>query len=440
MAARTRYARNGDVNIAYQVHGEGPIDLLFVSALISHVEHVWEEPGLRRFLGRLTSFARLIIFDRRGSSMSDGGPLGVEHELGDLSAVLDAVGSERVSLLAYTAGGQLASLYAARFPERVGALVLYSCMLHAVRDEDLPWIQTAEERAARFAKLLAVWGEGRNVDAFAPSAAGDEQLREWFARLERLAASPGQMARLVTAMGEVDVRSELPTIRVPTLVVHRSDDAFMDVRHAREYARRIPGARLVELAGIDSLPSVGDSDALLGEIEEFLTGGRRSGELERALLTVLFTDIVDGTARAAQLGDKRWRDLLAAHDAEVRRVLRAFEGEAVKSIGDGFLAVFGGAPSRAVRCARAIRETLAPLGIDVRIGLHTGECELIGDDVGGMAVHIAARVAALAGPGEVLVSGTVYGTVVGAGLRFQDRGMHTLKGVPVAWPIFALED
>jgi class 3 adenylate cyclase len=438
MDSTTRYAHNGDVNIAYQVHGAGPIDLLFVSAFISHVEQVWEEPGLRRFLERLAGFSRLIIFDRRGSSMSDAGPLGVEHELGDVTAVLDAAGSERAALLAYTAGGQLASLYAARYPERVGALVLYSAMLHATRDEDLPWVQTAEERSARFAHMLERWGQGTSLDTLAPTAGEDGQMRAWFAKLERLAASPGQVRRLVGAMGEADVRPELPTIRVPTLVLHRTDDRFMDVRHSREYARRIPGARLVELPGIDSLPSVGDTDALLGEVEEFLTGGRHSGELERALLTVLFTDICDGTARAAQLGDKRWRDLLATHDAAVRRTLRGFDGTEVKTIGDGFLAVFDGAPSRAVRCAAAIREATQELGLDLRIGLHTGECELIGDDIGGMAVHIAARVGALAQRNEVLASGTTYGTVVGAGLRFASRGEHTLKGVPGRWPIFAL--
>ncbi len=439
VSSQTRYARNGEVNIAYQVHGDGPIDLLFVSAFISHVEHVWEEPGLRRFMERLAGFSRLILFDRRGSSMSDGGELGVENELGDVTAVLDAVGSERTAIVGYVAGAPLAALYAARFPERVGALVLYSSMLYATRDEDLPWAQTPEEREARFAQILDSWGQGANLEALAPSAADDEQLRAWLARLERLAASPGQMQRLIVAMGATDVRPELPGIRVPTLVVHRTDDAFMDVRHAREYARRIPGARLVELPGVDSLPSAGDSDALLGEIEEFLTGGRHSGELERALLTVLFTDIAGGTARASQLGDKRWRDLLSAHDAEIRRTLRRFDGVEVKTVGDGFIAVFDGAPSRAVRCARALDAAMRELGIDVRIGLHTGECELIGDDIGGMAVHIAARVAALAEGGEILASGTTYGTVVGAGLSWEWRGERELKGVPGRWPIFALE-
>ncbi|MGH2918611.1 MAG: adenylate/guanylate cyclase domain-containing protein [Solirubrobacteraceae bacterium] len=440
MAPRTHYARNGDVNLAYQAHGDGPMDLLFVSAFISHIEHVWEDPGLSRFLARLAEFSRLIVFDRRGSGLSDDGPLDVEHELGDITTVLRAAGSERTAILSYTAGGPLASLYAATFPERVSALVLYACMLHTVRDDDeaLQWLQTAEERAERVDSMLDHWGEGLSLATLAPTSAGDQQLRAWFERLERLAASPGRMRNLMAAIAEMDVRPALPTIRVPTLVLHRTEDAFMDVRHSREYARRIPGARLVELPGVDSLPSAGDTDGLLGEIEEFLTGGRRGGEHERALLTVLFTDIVGGTGRAAELGDKRWRDLLAAHDSAVRDTLRRFDGDIVKTIGDGVLAVFAGAPSRAVRCAAALRDSVAPLGIELRVGLHTGECEIIGDDIGGMAVHIAARVAALAEAGEVLASGTTYGTVVGAGLDFERRGEHELRGVSGKWPVFAL--
>ncbi|HUR84805.1 MAG TPA: adenylate/guanylate cyclase domain-containing protein [Solirubrobacteraceae bacterium] len=438
MAPTTVYARNGDVNLAYQVHGDKPLDLLFVSAFISHVEHLWEDPGLERFLTRLSGFARLIIMDRRGSGLSDDGPLDIEYELDDINAVLDAAGSERTAVMSYTAGGPLAALFAARFPERVSALVLYGCMLRATRDDDLPWAPTAHERAQRFELILSNWGQGTNGGLLAPSVAEEPQFLAWLARLERLAASPGRMRRLVAAAGEVDVRPALPTIRVPTLVLHRAEDAFMDVRHSREYAKRIPGARLVELPGVDSLPSAGDTDALLGEVEEFLTGGRRGAEQERALLTVLFSDIVGSTVRAAELGDKRWRDLLAAHDSEVTRTVRRFDGDVVKRIGDGYLAVFDGGPSRAVRCAAALREAVAQQGVEVRVGLHTGECEIIGDDIGGMAVHIAARVGALAEGGEILVSGTTYGTVVGAGLDFDYRGEQHLKGVPGRWPIFAL--
>ncbi|HEV7804987.1 MAG TPA: adenylate/guanylate cyclase domain-containing protein [Solirubrobacteraceae bacterium] len=438
MAPTTRYARNGDVNLAYQIHGDGPIDLIVVNTFISHVEHLWDNPGFARFLTRLAQLSRLIIWDRRGSGLSDHGPLGLEHEVGDVVAVLDAAGSERAAVLAYNAGGPLAALHAARHPDRVGALVLYASLLHAIRDDDMPWIESAEERERRVGGIIERWGQGTNLEVLAPTAADDPQLRTWLARLERLAASPGQARRLVAAAAQVDVRPVLASIEAPTLVLHRSDEVFVDVRHGREYARRIPGARLVELPGVDSLPSVGDSDALLGEIEEFLTGRRRGGEQERALLTVLFTDIVGSTARAAELGDKRWRDLLAMHDTEVRRTARRFGGEVVQRIGDGFLAVFDGAPSRAVRCAAALRQAVSAEGIELRIGLHTGECEIIGDDVGGMAVHIASRVGDLAKAGEIIVSGTTYGTVVGAGLDFDYRGEHMLKGVPGRWPIFAL--
>lgn len=436
--ATTRYARNGDVNLAYQVHGDGPIDLLVVSSFISHVEHVWENPGFSRFLTRLAQFSRLIIWDRRGSGLSDHGPLGMEHEIEDINAVLDAAGSTSAAVLAYNAGGPLAALHAATFPDRVSALVLYACLLRAVRDDDLPWVESESERDSRIGGIIERWGQGTNLEVLAPTAVDDPQLRAWLARLERLAASPGQARRLVAAAGQIDVRPALLSIGAPTLVLHRTDEVSLDVRHSREYAQRIPGARLVELPGVDSLPSAGDTDALLGEIEEFLTGGRRGGEQERALLTVLFTDIVGSTARAAELGDKRWRDLLAIHDTEVRRTLLGFDGDVIQRIGDGFLAVFDGAPSRAVRCADALVDVVAAHDVDVRIGLHTGECEIIGDDIGGMAVHIAARVGSLAQSGEILVSGTTYGTVVGAGLDFDYRGEKFLKGVPGRWPIFAL--
>ena len=438
MAVSTSYARNVDVNLAYQVHGDGPLDLLFVNAFISHVEQLWENPGFARFLTRLTAFARLIIWDRRGSGLSDSGPLGLEHELGDINAVLDAAGSRRAALLAYNAGGPLAALHAARCPQRVSALVLYGCILRPVADDDLPWIESEDERERRIARIVEPWGEGTNLDTLAPSAAGDPQLRAWLARLERLAASPGQARRLIAAAGVIDVRPALASIQAPTLVLHRSDDAVFDVRHGREYARRIPRAQLVEMPGVDSLPSVGDMDALVGEIEQFLTGGRRGAEQERALLTVLFCDIVGSTAMAAELGDKRWRDLLAVHDAEVRRTLDGFDGRVVQRIGDGHLAVFEGAPSRAVRCATALTDAARGNGVDLRVALHTGECEIVGGDVAGMAVHIAARLAALAKRGEVLVSGTTYGTIVGSGLDFEYRGEVRLKGVPGRWPVFAL--
>ncbi|HWX96226.1 MAG TPA: adenylate/guanylate cyclase domain-containing protein [Solirubrobacteraceae bacterium] len=285
-----------------------------------------------------------------------------------------------------------------------------------------------------------MWGETNStaMSLFAPSMADDPALAAWFARLQRLAASPGEMRIIAKALVDLDVREALPRIRVPTLVMHRPRELVWDVRHSRYLAENIPGARYVELDGVDSFPFVGDSDAIIEEIEEFLTGVRTGGEIERALLTVMFTDIVDATARAAKLGDGRWRDLLAEHDEQVRLELARFDGREVKTVGDGFLATFAGPPSRALRCALAVTRAARDLGVPVRIGMHTGECELIGDDVGGMAVHIASRVGGLAGPSEVLVSGTVFGTVVGGPFTFEDRGFHELKGVPGRWPLFAL--
>jgi class 3 adenylate cyclase len=437
---RTRYARSGGAAIAYQVHGDAPIDLVFVAGMISHIEHMWEEPALARLFDRQAEFARLILMDRRGTGLSDPieGSLTLAEEVDDLVAVLDAVGSERAALHAYTAAAPFAIQFAHKHPDRTGALILYAGFARTTRSDDMPWLDTPAERDARTRTLLENWGDGSMVESLAPSAAGDERLRAWLARLERLSSSPGGMERLARTLGEVDVRDLLGGIRVPTLVMHRRGDRLIDPRHSAYLSERIPGAKMVWLEGEDSLPTLGDTEAFVGEIEEFLTGGRRGGA-ERALLTVLFTDVCGGTERAAELGDKRWRDLLAAHDAAVRREVERFGGRAVKSIGDGFLVAFDGAPSRAVRCADAIVRATAAVGTDVRCGLHTGECERVGDDLGGMAVHIAARVSALAAPREVLASGTTYGTVVGSGLAFEDRGSHALKGVPGEWPLFALE-
>jgi class 3 adenylate cyclase len=437
---RTRYARRGGTAIAYQVHGDGPIDMVFLPGMISHVEHLWEDPALARMFDREAEFARLILMDRRGTGLSDpiSGPLPLAEEVDDLVTVLNAVGSERAALHAYTAASPFAIQFAHKHPERTGALILYAGFARTTRSDDMPWLDTPDERERRTRRLIDNWGDGSLIDELAPSAAGDERLREWLARLQRLSASPGGMETLSRTLGEVDVRDLLGGIRVPTLVLHRRGDRLIDPRHSAYLSERIPGAKMVWLEGEDSLPTLGDTEAFLGEIEEFLTGERRGGA-ERELLTVLFTDICGGTERAAELGDKRWRDLLAAHDAAVRHEIERFGGREVKSIGDGFLIAFDGAPSRAVRCAAAIVAATDAAGMVVRCGLHTGECERMGEDLGGMAVHIAARVSALAAPHEVLASGTTYGTVVGSGLSFEDRGSQTLKGVPGRWPLFALE-
>jgi class 3 adenylate cyclase/pimeloyl-ACP methyl ester carboxylesterase len=442
MAPVTRYARSGEASIAYQVVGEDGLDLLFLSGWLTQLEQLWEAPANRRFLDRLAAFCRLILFDSRGTGLSDRvrDSYTLEQEAQDALAVLDAAGSERAAVLTYAHGGPVGALLAADHPQRIGALIMYASIARTSWAPDYDWAMTSEEREELSERVVATWGEADSdaMSAWAPSMAEDPALVLWFARMQRLAASPGEARIISRAMVDLDVREVLPRIRVPTLVMHRPRELVWDVRHSRYLAEHIPGARYVELEGIDSFPFVGDSDAILEEVEEFLTGVRGGGELARALLTVMFTDIVDATARAAELGDRRWRDLLSHHDEDVREELDRFKGREVKTVGDGFLATFDGPPSHALRCALAITRAAGALGIEVRIGMHTGECELIGDDVGGMAVHIAARVSALAGAGEVLVSGTVFGTVVGGPFTFEDRGFHELKGVPGRWPLFAL--
>jgi class 3 adenylate cyclase/alpha-beta hydrolase superfamily lysophospholipase len=435
----TRYARNAETTIAWTAVGSAPTDLLFIPGFISHVEHLWEQPGLAGFFERLVGFTRLLIMDRRGCGLSDPrtAALELEDEARDVLAVLDAAGSERTVLMGYTTGGPLAITTAALAPERVQAIVLYASMARAVADDDVDWTFDEAERRQMWSRLAEVWGTGSNLELVAPSRADDPWMKAWMGRMERLSSSPGELMRLVEYVGDHDVSTLLGELRVPTLILHRTGDRLIDVRHSRYLAERIPGARYVELEGVDNLPGAVDSSDILGEIEEFLTGGR-SLTVARELLTVLFSDIVDSTGHAARLGDAPWRDLLAAHDAAVRREIDRFGGREVKTIGDAFLIAFDGAPSHAVRCASSLVDAVRALGLEVRVGLHTGECEVLGGDVGGMAVHIAARVAALAEPGEVLASGTTFGTVVGAGLRFEERGTQALKGVPGHWPLFAV--
>jgi class 3 adenylate cyclase len=435
---KTRYARNGDTTLAWTAVGHGPADLLFLPGVISHVEHMWADPGMAAFFDRLSSLGRVIFMDRRGSGLSDAldGSLAFDDEVGDVIAVLDAAESECAVLVGYLTGGPVAIKVGAQRPERVRALVLYASMARSFAASDDEWAEDSQLRAAAFGRMVEHWGSGALLDDIAPSRADDVRLRAWLGRMERLSSSPGEVRRMTQSLTDFDVREDLAHLRVPTLILHRTGDRLIDVRHSRYLAERIPSARYVELDGADNLPSAGDTGALLGEIEEFLTGGRRR-VVERELLTLLFSDIVGSTGHAARLGDAGWRDLLASHDAVVRAELDRFGGREVKTIGDAFLVSFDGPPSRAVRCAQAIVHELRSLGLSIRVGLHTGECEVIGHDVGGMAVHIAARVAALASPGEVLVSGTVYGTVVGAGVRFKDRGTQALRDVPGRWPLFA---
>ena len=444
MPARTRYTHGGEASIAYQVLGEGPLDLLMLPGWFFQVEHAWDSPGLSRFIERLAGFARFIMFDRRGVGLSDrvARPATLDDQVEDALIVLDAVGSERVAVLAYAISGPTAVALAVDHPDRVRALVLYASVARTTWAPGYDWAPTIEQRRASSEEMVATWGEAsERTDLrvqFAPSATDDPAHHEWMARLERLAASPGTARELSLATNDLDVRGLLPRVRVPTLVMHRRDDRVWDMRHSLYLAEHIPGARFLPLPGEDSFPWFGDADAVVGETEEFLTGRRSGPERQRTLLTVMFTDIVEATARAGALGDGRWRDLLAGHYHVVRQQLGRFGGQEVKTIGDSVLATFPGPPSQALRCAAAIVAALRDLDLDVRIGMHTGECELVGDDVAGMAIHIASRVSHLARPGEVLVSGTVGGTVVGGPFSFEDRGSHELRGVPGRWPLFAL--
>jgi pimeloyl-ACP methyl ester carboxylesterase len=437
----TRYAKSGDASIAYQVVGDAPLDLVLVLGFATHVELQWESPAFARFFERLSSFARLIVFDKRGTGLSD--PVAevptLEQRIDDIRAVMDAAGSERAAFLGISEGGPTSVLFAATHPERVTALVLYGAMGRTTEAPDYPWASPADalrESAAEF--IAPFWGQQAQgmVELFAPSLADDPDAAEFTARMERSAASPAMVQQIFEMFLDIDVRDVLPAIRVPTLVLHRRRDRVVNWRAGKELASRIPNARYVELSGIDHLPWAGDSDAVLGEIEEFLTGARSLPEPDRVLATVMFTDIVGSTQHAAELGDARWRELLAAHQASVRRELERFRGREVKTLGDGCLATFDG-PARAIRCGHAIAQAARLSGLEVRVGLHSGEVELIDDDVGGIAVHIAARLGDIAAAGEVLASSTVKDLVAGSGIRFEDRGTKRLRGIPDEWRLFA---
>jgi class 3 adenylate cyclase len=439
----TRYARSGDVSIAYQVVGDGPFDLLWVPGWISNVEVSWEVPEYRRFLGRLASFSRLILFDKRGTGLSDGVPVDhlphLEQRMDDVRAVLEAAGSASAAVFGASEGGNLSILFAATYPERVRALILAAIFAKRLWSPDYPWAPTPEERARRGTLLEREWAGAMDLADMAPSSSDDPALARRVATFFRRSASPGAAVALYRMNTEIDTRSVLPSITAPTLVMCRRDDREVSVEEGRWIAGQVPGAAFVELPGDDHMPWLGDTDGLLDEVETFLTGIRRGPDPDRRLATVLFTDIVDSTATAAALGDQRWRLVLEQHHAVVRRELDRFQGREVDTAGDGFFAVFDG-PARAVRCARAIAEAVRPLGLQIRAGVHTGEVEMGEGAVHGIAVHIGARVAHEAAPGEVLVSSTVKDLVVGSGLRFRDHGAVRLKGVPGEWRLYAVED
>ena len=439
----TRYARSGDLNIAYQVVGDGPLDLVYVPGWVSNVELAWDDPAMAHLLDRLSSFSRLILFDKRGTGLSDRVSNDelptLEQRMDDVRAVLEAVGSERAALFGHSEGGSMCMLFAATYPQRTIALMTLGAFAKRCDpDDDYPWAPTAKNREQEALSTEQNWGHltQEGMEYYAPSRVGDTQFMRSLERYFRGAASPGAAAALVRMNAFADIRDILPAIQVPTLVLHRTGDRDVAVEEGRYLAARIPGAKFVELAGDDHWIGAGDVDALADEIEEFVTGTRPAPEPDRILATVLFTDIVGSTDRAVELGDRRWRELLGAHDAAVRRELERFRGREVDTAGDGFLATFDG-PARAVRCALSIGEALQQLGVDVRAGIHTGECELDGEKVRGIAVHTGARVAALAGPGEVLISQTVKDLTAGSGLEFEDRGVHELKGIPGEWRLYA---
>lgn len=436
----TRYARSGDLNIAYQVVGDGPLDLVFVQGWVSNVDLMWEHPSLARFLERLASFSRLILFDKRGTGLSDPVALDalptLEDRMDDVRAVMDAAGSDRAALLGHSEGGNLGVLFAASHPERTTALVLAGCFAKRIPSPDYPWAPSPEARQREIEDTERNWVSPELVRSLVPSRTDDREFIAWMSRYLRGAASPKAAAGLLRMNTMIDVRDVLPSVGVPTLLLYRTEDTEVRIEEGRYIASRIPGARLVELPGADHLFWAGDADGVVDEIEGFLTGTRRGPEPDRVLVTVLFTDIARSTELAADLGDRAWRQLLERHHERVRRQLESWHGREVETAGDGFLATFDG-PARAVRCASGIVGAVQELGIDVRAGVHTGEVERTADDVRGIAVHIGARVTALARPGEVLVSRTVVDLVAGSGLEFDDRGEHVLKGIPGTWRVFA---
>lgn len=433
----TRYAKSGDVNIAYQVVGDGPLDLVLVPGFVSHLDNDWEEPRSAHFLQRLASFSRLIRFDKRGTGLSDrpSGLPDLETRMDDVRAVMDAVGSKRAALFGYSEGGPMCILFGATYPERTLSLVLYGT--YAKRqdpDDDYPWSPTAEQRQEYASEVEREWGVEADLGTMAPNA--DEAMVRWWQTRARASASPGAARDLILMNSQIDVRAVLPAVRLPTLVLHRRGDHDSRLEEGRYIAAHIAAARFVELEGEDHVPWV-DSDQVVDEIEEFLTGVRHGPDPDRVLATMLFTDIVGSTERATEIGDHRWRELLERHHELVRRQLERFQGEEVDTAGDGFLATFDG-PARAIRCGQAIRDQARELDLEIRAGVHTGEVERAGRDVRGIAVHIGARVAAMAGAGEILASGTVRDLVAGSGIVFEERGSHSLKGVPGQWALYAV--
>jgi pimeloyl-ACP methyl ester carboxylesterase len=435
------FAKAGDLSIAYQVIGEGDVDVILVPQWLSNIEQYWEHPLAAYFLRRVAAFSRLIMFDKRGTGLSDPvpGTQTLEERMDDVLAVMDAVESERAVLLGTSEGGPLAALFAATYPERCVSLILYGTLARWLEDTDYPQGRPPAVVAAYGQRWIEGWGSGASLGVLSPSLARDDTFRRWWGRFERHSVRPGMVKPIFEAINALDIRPVLPAIKVPTLVLHRRDDRLIDVANARYLAEQIPGARYVELPGEDHIWFAGDADALLDEIEEFVTGSRGTHEPDRVLATVMFTDIVSSTAHAARLGDRRWHNLISGHDEMASRQVAVYRGRRIRSTGDGVFASFDG-PARAIRCALSMIEAARTLDVDIRAGLHTGECELAGDDLAGVTVHIGARIADLAGPRQVLVSGTVRDLVVGSNIGFQYRGVQPLQGVPGEWRLFMVAD
>jgi len=439
MQPQTRYAQSGDVSIAYQVIGEGPVDLVFVMGWVSNIDEFWTEPSWAAFLQRLARFSRLIVFDKRGTGLSDrvdekNLPT-LEERMDDVRAVMDAAGSQRAILFGISEGGPMCALFAATYPERTAGLLMFGGYPCAFRTPDYPWGRTQQEIEAWLEVLRTKWGGPVGIETRMASRANDERYREWWTHYLVRSTSPKAVVALTRMNMAIDMRHVLPAIRVPTLIMHRTGDLALPVEGARYMAERIPGAKLIEFPGADHLPWTQDPEAVLAEIEAFVTGTRPVEEADRVLATVMFADIVDSTQRAAAIGDRAWTQELQHFYGLARRQLERFRGREIDTAGDGYFATFDG-PARAVRCAQTLAKEVAQLGLTIRAGLHTGEVEVIGPKVGGIAVHIGARIAGHAGPGEVVVSNTVKDLVAGSGLQFEDRGVRPLKGVPGEWRLY----
>jgi class 3 adenylate cyclase len=441
VATEIKYARAGDLSIAYQVFGEGPLDLVLVQGFVSHLELMMESPVIVRFVERLASFARLIVFDKRGTGLSDpvDSVATLEERMDDVRAVMDAAGSERAALFGVSEGAPMSILFAATFPERTTALVLHGAMARSTEGEGYPWSAPANAlREATEIFIAPEWGTGSLIELFAPSLAEDPGAREFAGKFQRQAASPRMAMQIFEMFLDIDVRGVLPAISAPTLVTHRRGDRVVNWRAGKWLSDQISGAKYVELPGIDHLPWAGDLDTLLDEVEEFLTGVRRGPDPDRVLLTVMFADIVDSTRIASEVGDGKWREILGSFYSLARKELERHRGQEVKTTGDGMLAAFDG-PARAIRCALSLVEGVRRLGLEIRAGIHSGECERINGDLGGIAVHIGSRVSSQAEAGEVLTSSTVKDLVAGSGIQFSDRGVHSLKGVTDEWRLFEVK-